>query len=156
MHRKHLRESAAFERERRQQAELAHASRVSLLGELSASLAHELNQPLAAILSNAQAALRFLDHDPADMDEVRASLKDIAVADRRAREIIRRMRAMMKKGEAQMEPRDINADIEQVLLLLHSDLVARNVSRRHGTRSRACRRCAAITSSCSKCCSISS
>jgi C4-dicarboxylate-specific signal transduction histidine kinase len=125
---KHLRQIEELERARRQQAELARVSRVSLLGELSASLAHELNQPLAAILSNAQAALRFLADDQANVDEVRASLRDIAEADRRAGEIIRRMRAMMRKGEAQMELRDMNADIEQVLVLLHSDLVARNVS----------------------------
>jgi signal transduction histidine kinase len=126
-HRRHLRQLDEIERTRLQQAELARVSRVSLLGELSSSLAHELNQPLAAILSNAQAALRFLADDPADMEETRACLTDIAEADRRASEIIRRMRSMMKKGEAQMEPRDINADIEEVLALLHSDLVTRHV-----------------------------
>jgi signal transduction histidine kinase/ligand-binding sensor domain-containing protein len=127
-HSKHLRQLAAFEIERSQQAELARVSRVSLLGELSASLAHELNQPLAAILGNARAAQRFLADDPADMNEVRACLEDIAESDRRASEIIRRMRSMMKKGEAQIEPRDINADIEQVLGLLHSEFTSRQVT----------------------------
>ncbi|HZJ17986.1 MAG TPA: two-component regulator propeller domain-containing protein, partial [Chthoniobacteraceae bacterium] len=117
--RKHARQIAELERARQQEAELARVSRVSLLGELSASLAHELNQPLAAILTNAQAALRFLTHDPAELNEVRSILKDITAADRRASEIIGRMRAMMKKGEVQMESRDLNADIEQVLALLH-------------------------------------
>jgi C4-dicarboxylate-specific signal transduction histidine kinase len=126
--RKHARQIAELERARQQQAELARVSRVSLLGELSASLAHELNQPLAAILTNAQAGLRFLNNDPADINEVRNILKDITAADRRASEIIGRLRAMMKKGEVQMESRDLNADIEQVLVLLHSDLVARNVT----------------------------
>ena len=126
--RKHARQIAELERARQQEAELARVSRVSLLGELSASLAHELNQPLAAILTNAQAALRFLNHDPAELNEVRSILKDITAADRRASEIIGRMRAMMKKGEVQMESRDLNADIEQVLALLHSDLLARNVT----------------------------
>lgn len=126
-HRRHLRQLDEIERTRLQQAELARVSRVSLLGELSSSLAHELNQPLAAILSNAQAALRFLADAPPDLEETRACLTDIAEADRRASEIIRRMRSMMKKGEAQMEPRDINADIEEVLTLLHSDLVTRRV-----------------------------
>ena len=125
--RKHSRQLAEMERARQQQAELARVSRVSLLGELSASLAHELNQPLTAILSNAQAAIRFLQHEPADVEEVRASLLEIADADKRASEIITRMRAMMKKGESQLEPRNLNADIEQVLLLLHSDLVTRKV-----------------------------
>ena len=68
------------------------------------SLAHESKQRLQAILSNAQAALRFLNHDRADVDEVRASLKDIAELYHRATEIIRRMMAMMKKGEVQMQP----------------------------------------------------
>jgi signal transduction histidine kinase/ligand-binding sensor domain-containing protein len=128
LRRKHLRQFAEFERERKQQAELAHASRVALLGELSASLAHELKQPLAAILSNAQAALRFLKEDPAETGEVRDILGEIASEDKRASEIIDRMRAMMKKEVTQMEPRDLNADVEQALLLIRADLVARKVS----------------------------
>ncbi|EDY20851.1 integral membrane sensor signal transduction histidine kinase [Chthoniobacter flavus Ellin428] len=127
MHRRHLRQIAEIERARLQDAELARVGRVSLLGELSASLAHELSQPLAAILSNAQAALRFLEDEPADVAETRACLRDIAASDQRASEIIRHMRSMMKKGEAQLEPRDINLDIEGVLALLHSDLVTRQV-----------------------------
>ena len=109
-------------------AELAHLTRVTTLSELAASLAHELNQPLTAILSNANAAQRFLNADPVDMDEVRDILKDIAEEDERASEIISRMRAMMKKGEAEMKPRDLNAKIREVLVLLHGDLVARNIS----------------------------
>ncbi len=127
-HRKHVRHLAELQQSRQHQAELARVGRVSLLGELSASIAHELNQPLTAILSNAQAALRFMSEEPPNMDEVRAILKDIAAADRRASEVILRMRAMMKKGEALLEPRDLNADIGQVLLLLNSDLVSRGVS----------------------------
>ncbi|QIF02323.1 two-component regulator propeller domain-containing protein [Roseimicrobium sp. ORNL1] len=126
-HSRHRRQLAELERARQQHAELAHASRVSLLGELSASLAHELKQPLTSILSNAQAALRFLNHPEIDVEEVRSSLHDIADADRRANEIIERMRAMIKKGESDMELRDINADIHHALLLIHSDLVVRNV-----------------------------
>ena len=122
---KHRRESAEIERERKHHAELAHAGRVALLGELSASLAHELKQPLTAILSNAQAAQRFLDNDATDVSEVREILKDIVASDRRASEIISHMRAMFQKGDPQMEPRDLNADIEQVIELIHSDLVAR-------------------------------
>lgn len=127
-HSRHRRQLAELERARQQHAELAHASRVSLLGELSASLAHELKQPLTSILSNAQAALRFLNHPEVDVEEVRSSLHDIADADRRANEIIERMRAMIKKGEADMELRDLNADIHHALLLIHSDLVVRNVN----------------------------
>jgi PAS domain S-box-containing protein len=108
--------------------ELAHVSRVSTLGELAGSLAHELNQPLTSILSNAQAAQRFLNSVPADLDEVREILKDVVEEDRRAGEIIVRMRAMVKKGEVQMAPQDINALIGGVVKLMRSELVVRNVS----------------------------
>lgn len=127
-HTRHRRQILELERARQQHADLAHASRVSLLGELSASLAHELKQPLTSILSNAQAALRFLNRPDPDVEEVRSSLQDITDADRRANEIIERMRAMIKKGEADMELRDLNADIHHALLLIHSDLVGRNVT----------------------------
>ena len=127
-HRKYLRHAAELEQRRQHQGELAHAGRVALLGELSASIAHELKQPLAAILSNAQAGLRFLENEPTDVDEVRHILKDIAASDRRASEIIGRMRDLMKKGDTRMEQRDLNADVDEVLLLIHSDLVGRHVS----------------------------
>jgi two-component system, LuxR family, sensor kinase FixL len=111
-----------------QRSELAHLGRVASLSELSGSLAHELNQPLAAILSNAQAARRFLDQSPPDLDEVREILTDIAAEDRRAGEVIRRMRRMLKKGETVMEPLPVNTLAEEVLDMIRSDLVARNVS----------------------------
>ena len=76
-----------------QRDELAHLSRVGLLAELSGSLAHELNQPLTAILSNAQAAVRFLAHSPPNLDEIRDSLTNIVENDKRAGEVIRRLRA---------------------------------------------------------------
>ena len=83
----------------RNREELTHVTRVSALGELAASLAHELNQPLTAILSNAQAAQRFLNARPADLDEVNEILEDIVADNSRASEIIRRMRALVKKEE---------------------------------------------------------
>jgi signal transduction histidine kinase/ligand-binding sensor domain-containing protein len=128
LHRRHVRHIARLEEERKHHAELAHASRVTLLGELSASLAHELKQPLSAILSNAQAGLRFLANDPQDLVEVRDILADIASEDRRASEIIGRMRAMMQKGETQTEWRDLNADVLQALQLLRGDLMERSIS----------------------------
>jgi C4-dicarboxylate-specific signal transduction histidine kinase len=82
-----------------QRNDLTHLTRVALLGELSGSLAHELNQPLTAILSNAQAGLRFLALDPTNIDEVRNILSDIAEDDKRAGEVIRRLRTLFKKGE---------------------------------------------------------
>lgn len=127
-HRKHQRRVAQMERERKQQSDMAHASRVALLGELSASIVHELKQPLTAIMGNAQAALQFLKHHHADPEEMREILREIADEDRRASEIIDRMRSMLKKGESKMELRDINADVHLVLLLIRGDLVARGVT----------------------------
>jgi len=125
---KRRRELADLERTRQQQAELAHLSRVTMLGELSGSLAHELNQPLTAILSNAQAAQRFLAHDKVDLDELRDILKDIVDEDKRAGEVIRRLRLLLKKGEVQHQPLDVNEVVLEVLKLVRSDLVNQGVT----------------------------
>ena len=111
-----------------QRGELAHLSRVTMLGELSGALAHELNQPLTAILSNAQAAQRFLAHDNADLNEVREILKDIVDEDKRAGEVIRRLRLLLKKGEVQHQPFDLNEVVREVLKLVRSDLVNQGVA----------------------------
>jgi PAS domain S-box-containing protein len=111
-----------------QRNELAHLSRVTMLGELSGSLAHELNQPLTAILSNAQAAQRFLAHDHADLNEVRDILADIVAEDKRAGEVIRRLRLLLKKGEVQHQPFDLNEVVREVLKLVRSDLVNQGVA----------------------------
>jgi two-component system, LuxR family, sensor kinase FixL len=108
--------------------ELARVNRVSSMGELASSLAHELDQPLLAISGNAEAALTFLKADPLRIDEVRDILRDIVSEHRRADEIIQRMRHMLKKGEAQVEPFDINVAVEEVLAMIRSDLIVRNVS----------------------------
>jgi PAS domain S-box-containing protein len=107
--------------------ELAHLSRVALLAELSGSLAHELNQPLTAILSNAQAGARFLARDPPDLDEVRESLRNIIDSDRRAGDIIRRLRAMLRKDPPDFQRLDVNEVVTDVLHIVHSDLITRNV-----------------------------
>ena len=112
----------------RQRGELAHLSRVATLGELSGSLAHELNQPLAIILSNAQAAQRLLAQNPPDLNEVRDILDDIVIADRRAGEVIKRLRALLKRGEADRQRLDLTAVIDEVLVLTRSDLISRGVS----------------------------
>ena len=78
--------------------ELAHVTRVTTLSELSGSLAHELNQPLAIILSNAQAAQRLLAQSPPDLAEVSDIIADIIAEDRRAGEVIKRLRALLKRG----------------------------------------------------------
>jgi two-component system sensor kinase FixL len=111
-----------------QRAELAHLSRVTMLGELSGSMAHELNQPLTAILSNAQAAQRFLSHDPIDLDEVRDILADIVEQDKRAGDVIRRLRVLLKKGEVQQQPLDVNDVVQDVLRLTRSDLQNQGVA----------------------------
>lgn len=107
--------------------EVAHLSRVALLAELSGSLAHELNQPLTAILSNAQAGARFLARDPPDLDEVRESLRNIVESDKRAGEVIRRLRAMMRKEPPDFQRLDMNEVVADVLHIMHSDLISRSV-----------------------------
>jgi two-component system sensor kinase FixL len=107
--------------------ELAHLSRVVLLAELSGSLAHELNQPLTAILSNAQAGVRFLAHSPPNLDEVRDSLVNIVENDKRAGEVIRRLRAMLRKDRADHRHLDINDVVLDVLRIIRSDLLNRKV-----------------------------
>ena len=107
--------------------ELAHLSRVAVLGEMSASLAHELNQPLTAIVANAQAAQRFLQMGPGNEQELDEALRDIAASGNRAGEVIRRLRAMLKKEEMQRTPLDVNQLIHEVLQLYRSDLINRGV-----------------------------
>ena len=112
----------------RQRNELAHLSRVTTLSELSGSLAHELSLPLAAILSNAQAAQRFLARGDANLAEVREILNDIVSEDKRAGEVIRRLRLLLKKGEVQQHSLGINEVVQDVLKLMRSDLVNQRVT----------------------------
>jgi C4-dicarboxylate-specific signal transduction histidine kinase len=111
----------------RNRQELAHVTRISTMGELAASLAHELNQPLTAILSNAQAAQRFLAADPPDLAEVREILKDIVQDDNRAGDVIRRMRALIKKEELEFSSLELASTVREILLLVQSDAILRNV-----------------------------
>ncbi len=103
----------------------AHVARVAALGGLTASLAHELNQPLAAILSNTQAAQRYLKVAPARADEVRDILVDIAADVTRAGEIIRRMRGLLRDGPLSIGAVDLNDVVKVVARLLASDVVIR-------------------------------
>lgn len=123
----HRRQLAELERTSRQEVELAHASRLSIMGELSASMAHELNQPLTAILTNAQAGQRFLAASEPDLAEFSEILKDIAHDTTRARDVIRHLRALVKKGEREFTRLDVNETIREVVGFLHGDIVARNV-----------------------------
>jgi len=113
---------------RRHRDELAHVTRVSTLSELSGSLAHELNQPLAIILANAQAAQRLLAQSPPDHDEVKDILSDIVDEDRRAGEVIQRLRALLKRGETRMLPVSLNDIATEVLHLTNADLIGRGVT----------------------------
>jgi signal transduction histidine kinase len=114
--------------QREQHRQLAHLGRVATLGEMTGTLAHELNQPLTAILSNAQAARRLLARDPPDLDELRATLDDIVSDDRRAGEVIGRLRGMLKRTEMQRQPVDVNEVVREVVALARSDLVTHGVA----------------------------
>jgi signal transduction histidine kinase len=110
-----------------QREELTHLSRVAMLGEFSGSIAHELNQPLTAILSNTQAARRFLAQDPPDLSELREILDDIVADDQRAGEIIKRLRQLYEKGVTEFQTLDLNKLVRDVLKLVRSDLLNRRV-----------------------------
>jgi PAS domain S-box-containing protein len=111
----------------RNRDELAHMTRVSTLGELTASLTHELNQPLGAILSNADAAEMLLMEEPPAVHEVREILADIRNDDRRASEVIRGLRSLLRKQEINRETLQINDAVAEVLRLLSIDAAHRKV-----------------------------
>jgi signal transduction histidine kinase len=114
--------------------ELAHLSRVNQLGELSGALAHELNQPLTSILANAEAGSRLLEANPDDREELQAILNDIAADDRRAAGIIGQLRNLMVKGEAKLDPIDLNRAVEATIALANSEFVARQTRVSFGTQ----------------------
>jgi PAS domain S-box-containing protein len=110
-----------------QRQELAHLNRVLILAEQSGALAHELSQPLAAILANAQAARHLLDRTPLDLDELRETLDDVIKSDKRAGMVIHRLRELLKKSSAVLQPLDLNEVTREVLDLTHSDLLLRRM-----------------------------
>ena len=107
--------------------QLAHLTRVSTMGQLAVSFAHELNQPLTAILLNTQAAQRFMATDPVDLTEVSETLNDIVQDTGRASEVIRRIRTFLKKGEREIAPLDPVAVIRDSVQLLQFDAIARGM-----------------------------
>jgi PAS domain S-box-containing protein len=115
---------------RQSQAELAHVTRVTTLGELTASIAHEVNQPLAAIVTNGEVGLQWLDREVPDLAEVREALHDMISNGRRAGEIIHRLRALSKRTETQKVGLDINDAIREVIPLMHQEVLSRGVSLR--------------------------
>jgi len=114
-----------------QQTELAHLGRAAMAGALSGAVAHELNQPLSAMMSNARAALQFLARGPADRQEIKDILTDIESDGRRAGEVIGHLRSLLRRGEAQFGTVRLDVIIDQVLRLIHSDLVNLNVKVLH-------------------------
>jgi PAS domain S-box-containing protein len=121
---------AAESEAREQRQQLTHLTRVAAVTELSGTLAHELNQPLTAILSNAQAALRFLSSDPYNVAEIRSILMEIAEEDKRAGQLIHHLRLLMKKGtrgEEEFARIDLNQLVKEVLGFVHGECVTRDV-----------------------------
>src|SRR5207248_5697686 len=113
---------------RLQREEMAHMSRVSSMGELAASLAHELNQPLSAIASNAAAGRRFLMQGSPDFKMFEELLADVAADARRAGDVIRGIHQFVRKNEGTRRAVNLNEIVQKVLRLLHSDLVGRGTA----------------------------
>ena len=118
----------ASEALREAQAELAHVNRVTTMGQLAASIAHEVNQPLAASVANACAGLRCLDLQPPNLEEVREALAAIVTDSNRASDVINRMRALIKKAPARKDGLQINEVILEVTALMRGELVKSGVS----------------------------
>ncbi len=113
---------------RRLKDDLAHVTRLSTMGGLTSAVAHEINQPLAAILSNAQAAKRFLVQGNPDMNEIAEILEDIIRDDNRAAEVIRKIRTLLKKEEIRYEPLDLNDIVDEILMVVRNDAALKAVS----------------------------
>jgi PAS domain S-box-containing protein len=110
------------------QADLVHVTRVLMMGDLATSLAHEINQPLAAVLYNAQAAQRFLAHDTPDLPAVREALTDIIEDDKRAVDVLQRLRSLLRKSPLEFLPVNLNEVIRETVKLLNSAMIIRQVS----------------------------
>jgi PAS domain S-box-containing protein len=124
-------ETEARENERRYretQAELAHANRLATMGHLTASIAHEVNQPIAAAVTNANAALRWLSAERPDVEEVRQALRRIVENGNRAGEVVGRIRALVKKAPPRKDAVSINAAIREVVALTHGEAAKNRVS----------------------------
>ena len=113
---------------RKAQAELAHVTRVTMLGELTASIAHEVSQPLSAVIANADACLRWLDRETPDLPAARRSVEWVINDGNRASEVIRRVRALANKTDLEKVPLDLNDVVREVIALVQRELVSRRVS----------------------------
>ncbi|HZC94550.1 MAG TPA: PAS domain-containing protein [Bradyrhizobium sp.] len=115
---------------RKAQAELAHVTRVTTLGELTASIAHEVNQPLAAVIANAEACLRWMDREPPDLAAARRSVEWVINDGNRASEVVRRVRALANKADMDNVPLDLNDVVREVIALVQRELTSHGVSLR--------------------------
>jgi C4-dicarboxylate-specific signal transduction histidine kinase len=123
------RETGESERRYRQtQAELAHVTRVITLGELTASIAHEVQQPIAAVVTDARVCRKWLDRATPDLDEARSCLEGIIKAGNRASEVIRRIRTLAKKAEIERVALSVNDVIKEVIALVQGELTSHLVS----------------------------
>src|ERR1700704_3276492 len=102
--------------------------RVSTAGELSGAIAHEINQPLTAIQSNAETGLYLLGDNPPDLSEVRCILEDIAHDNRRASDVIERLRKLLKTGKIKSETIDVNDLVNSTIALLNNELISRRIT----------------------------
>ncbi len=116
------------ERLRQELAHLAHLNRVSTMGELSASLAHEIKQPIGAAATNADACLRFLDRDRPDVPEAREAVLEMARDVRRAADIIERIRSLYQKGSSHQNLVDVNEVIREMVAMLRNEASRHSVS----------------------------
>jgi PAS domain S-box-containing protein len=112
------------------QAELAYVTRVTTLGELTASIAHEVNQPLAAIVTSGDASLRFLRQDPPQLDEVQAAVKRMISDGKRASDVVQRIRALTRKTEPRSDPVDLNNVVTESLSLVQREMSNQRVTLR--------------------------
>jgi C4-dicarboxylate-specific signal transduction histidine kinase len=117
------RKRAEEEREelRQAQADLAHVTRVTTMGELTVSLAHEVNQPIAAAITDSKTCLRWLTLEPPDLNEAREAASRVVKDATRAADIISRIRSLFKKGTPHREPVDLNDVIREMIVLLHNE-----------------------------------
>lgn len=113
---------------RNAQTELAHATRITTLGELTASIAHEVNQPLAAVVTNGEACLRWLGRSPPDLEEARASVERMIANGRRASNVIARLRALARHSEPDHAPLNLNEIVEDALLLVEREAAVQRVA----------------------------
>jgi C4-dicarboxylate-specific signal transduction histidine kinase len=120
----------ASEALREAQMELAHVNRVTTMGQLTASIAHEVNQPLAAVVANAEACLRWLRRGTPDVDAACRSVEWIIDDGNRASEVIRRVRALAKKTDIEKVPLDVNDVVRETIPLVQSELISHQVSLR--------------------------